>query len=102
MWSDPCDKIKGWGPSPRGTGRVFGTGPLRAFLHRFDFDLVCRAHQAVITGYEFPFRDDKRIVTLFSATDYADFPNRGAVLHVESDLGCWFSVYDCDGPVKNN
>jgi serine/threonine-protein phosphatase PP1 catalytic subunit len=53
-WSDPDAMIERWEANDRGTGYVYGPKAAQEFLDRFDFDLVCRAHQAVLPGYQFP------------------------------------------------
>jgi serine/threonine-protein phosphatase PP1 catalytic subunit len=91
LWSDPDPSVDQWEESDRGTSYVFGLLPVRKFRERFDFDLICRAHQAVMEGYDFPFSQDEGIITLFSAPNYSsEFPNKGAVLQVSEELCCEF------------
>jgi serine/threonine-protein phosphatase PP1 catalytic subunit len=71
VWADPDpDLADDWGPNERGTSVAFGVEVVSEFCERFGFDLVCRAHQAVMDGFEFPFRGDQKIVTIFSAPNY--------------------------------
>jgi serine/threonine-protein phosphatase 4 catalytic subunit len=69
MWSDPNDNdVDGWSVSPRGAGYLFGPTPTEQFCHRNDFQLICRAHQLVMTGYKTMFND--KLVTVWSAPNY--------------------------------
>jgi serine/threonine-protein phosphatase PP1 catalytic subunit len=64
LWSDPdkvgcnfdqyCDTFRpfcqfqdtmGWGENDRGVSFTFGAEVVAKFLHKHDFDLICRAHQ---------------------------------------------------------
>jgi serine/threonine-protein phosphatase PP1 catalytic subunit len=93
LWSDPDPEADDWDVNDRGTSYVFGEKALRTFLDKFNFDIICRAHQAVMSGYEFPFRDCQGMVTLFSAPNYCyEYRNKGAVLHVADGLFCSFTV----------
>ena len=95
LWSDPDPSVKEYEPSDRGAGYLFGLSPLQSFLKRFNFDLVCRAHQAMMDGFDFPFAPEKGCITLFSAANYCyEFNNRGGMMHVREDLYCSFSVLD--------
>jgi serine/threonine-protein phosphatase PP1 catalytic subunit len=95
LWADPCADVEGWEENDRGASVVFGVAPLDDFLNRFGFDLVCRAHQAVMTGYEFPFFPNQSILTLFSAPNYCyEFDNRGAIMKVDENLFCTFCVLE--------
>lgn len=95
LWSDPDPDTEQWEENDRGASYTFGAAPLRRFLTRFKFDLLCRAHQAVVGGYEFPFSDDEGCVTVFSAPNYCyEFMNKGAVLQVDDCLYCTFHVLE--------
>ena len=55
---------------------------MEKFLKYNDFDLICRSHQVVESGYEFLFK--KRLVTIFSAPNYCGmYDNIGALLIVD-------------------
>jgi serine/threonine-protein phosphatase PP1 catalytic subunit len=95
LWADPSTEVDGWDENDRGASVVFGIGPLDEFLQRFGFDLVCRAHQAVMSGYEFPFFPNQSILTLFSAPNYCyEFANKGAIMKVDENLFCTFCVLE--------
>jgi serine/threonine-protein phosphatase PP1 catalytic subunit len=95
VWSDPNPDIDLWEENERGTSYCFGRQPVDDFLTRFDFDLICRAHQAVMGGYEFPFQPDQTVITLFSAPNYCyEYGNKGAILKVDASLFCSFVVFD--------
>jgi serine/threonine-protein phosphatase PP1 catalytic subunit len=38
----------GWGENDRGVSFTFGAEVAAKFLHKHDFDLICRAHQVHI------------------------------------------------------
>jgi serine/threonine-protein phosphatase PP1 catalytic subunit len=98
VWADPSPDHDGWAPNDRGASYTFGLDRVNAFLEQFNFDLICRAHQANAEGYEFPYANSKALVTLFSAPNYCyEFGNKGAFMEVDSNLWCSFSVLE---PVK--
>ncbi|KAI9099169.1 hypothetical protein K1719_024936 [Acacia pycnantha] len=90
LWSDPNPKIEGWGESDRGVSCTFGPGALRDFLDKNDLDLICRGHQVVEDGYEFFAK--RSLVTIFSAPNYGEFDNAGALLSVDKSLVCSFRI----------
>lgn len=94
VWSDPSPDVSEWEDNERGTSWCFGEGPVNKFLEDNDFDLICRGHQAVMSGYEFPF-PDQTLITLFSAPNYCnEYENKGAVLKVDENLLCSFEVLE--------
>lgn len=91
LWSDPDKETAGWGENDRGVSYTFGTEVVSKFLLKYDFDLICRAHQVVEDGYEFFAK--RQLVTLFSAPNYCgEFDNAGAVMSVDETLMCSFQI----------
>jgi serine/threonine-protein phosphatase PP1 catalytic subunit len=98
LWSDPNQAAgpKGkWAPNDRGVSYFFSETALEEFLAENDFDLVCRAHQVVQHGYQFyPSGADRRLVTIFSATNYcSEFENRGGMMVVDKNMKCSFLTF---------
>jgi len=56
MWSDPED-IETWGANPRGAGYIFGGKVVGEFCHINGLELIARAHQLVMEGHKFWFKD---------------------------------------------
>ncbi|KAF2344922.1 Calcineurin-like phosphoesterase domain ApaH type [Trinorchestia longiramus] len=50
LWSDPDKDTMGWGENDRGVSFTFGAEVVAKFLHKHDFDLICRAHQVSVVG----------------------------------------------------
>lgn len=67
LWSDPDDRC-GWGISPRGAGYTFGLDISEQFNHGNGLNLISRAHQLVMEGYN--WSHEKNVVTIFSAPNY--------------------------------
>lgn len=95
VWSDPKPDADTWEDNERGTSFCFGLQQVEDFLTKFNFDLICRAHQAVMNGYEFSFPGSQYMITLFSAPNYCyEYENKGAILHVNENLICSFTVLE--------
>merc|ERR1712013_544106 len=91
LWSDPDKDTMGWGENDRGVSFTFGAEVVAKFLHKHDFDLICRAHQVVEDGYEFFAK--RQLVTLFSAPNYCgEFDNAGGMMSVDETLMCFFQI----------
>ncbi len=54
LWSDPDKEVTGWGENDRGVSYTFGQDIVAKYLHKHDFDLICRAHQVSFLKI-FPF-----------------------------------------------
>ena len=54
LWSDPDKDTMGWGENDRGVSFTFGAEVAAKFLHKHDFDLICRAHQVTIQSLSLP------------------------------------------------
>ncbi|XP_033246994.1 serine/threonine-protein phosphatase alpha-3 isoform-like [Drosophila miranda] len=91
LWSDPDRYGFGWSPSDRGVSYLYGRDVLEKFLNKYDFDLLCRAHQVVEDGYEFFAK--RQLVTIFSAPNYCgQYDNAGASMGVDKNLMISFDV----------
>jgi len=87
FWSDPFDGEGFVFNEDRGTSFFYGHDVVEKFLKKHSFDLLCRAHQVITDGYEFPFPG---AVTVFSSP-YDD--SLGAILVVHDNLECSFHVF---------
>jgi diadenosine tetraphosphatase ApaH/serine/threonine PP2A family protein phosphatase len=84
VWSDPDDR-QGWGISPRGAGYTFGHDITEEFNRRNGLDLIARAHQLVMEGYQ--WGHDRGIVTIFSAPNYCyRCGNQAAIMEVDEHM----------------
>jgi diadenosine tetraphosphatase ApaH/serine/threonine PP2A family protein phosphatase len=68
-WSDP-EPVEDWGENLRGAGRIFGRKQTNKFCHENNIQLICRAHQIAMKGYEWHF-EEEQIVTVWSAPNYS-------------------------------
>ncbi|GAV79055.1 Metallophos domain-containing protein/Kelch_3 domain-containing protein [Cephalotus follicularis] len=88
LWSDPTenDSIEGLRPNARGPGLVtFGPDRVIDFCKRNKLQLIIRAHECVMDGFE-RFAQGQ-LITLFSATNYCGTANNaGAILVVGRGL----------------
>ncbi|OHS97765.1 Serine/threonine-protein phosphatase PP1 [Tritrichomonas foetus] len=95
VWSDPAEEGNGWQENDRGISVTYGPDVVDAFLQRHRFDLLCRAHQMAMDGYEFPFKGRQNCVTVFTAPNYCgEFMNAGALMRVEEDMTCSFEYLE--------
>eukprot|EP00917_Polyrhabdina_sp_WS-2016_P022210 GHVP01048238.1.p1 GENE.GHVP01048238.1~~GHVP01048238.1.p1 ORF type:complete len:819 (+),score=106.04 GHVP01048238.1:110-2566(+) len=93
LWSDPTENdgctgvVANRTRDPDGTGQIVKFGPdrVRSFLSDNNLDVIIRAHECVMDGFE-RFAGGK-LITLFSATDYCgDHKNAGALLFIKRNL----------------
>ncbi|CAA0825502.1 Serine/threonine-protein phosphatase BSL1 [Striga hermonthica] len=88
LWSDPTenDSVEGLRPNARGPGLVtFGPDRVTDFCKRNKLQLIVRAHECVMDGFE-RFAQGQ-LITLFSATNYCGTANNaGAILVVGRGL----------------
>ncbi|OMJ75510.1 hypothetical protein SteCoe_25325 [Stentor coeruleus] len=92
LWSDP-DERSGWAQSPRGAGYVFGQDISVQFNHTNNLNLVARAHQLVMEGYN--WCHEKNVVTVFSAPNYCyRCGNQAGIVEVDENLNYSFLQFD--------
>jgi serine/threonine-protein phosphatase PP1 catalytic subunit len=97
VWADPNPDVEIWTENERGTSYCFGAQQVNDFLIKFDFDLICRAHQSVDDGFDFPFSPQQNLITVFSAPNYCyEYMNKGAILNVDANLFCTFTTLECE------
>lgn len=92
MWSDP-EEIETWAMSPRGAGWIFGSKVTAEFNHINDLELVARAHQLVMDGFKYWFKD-QTLVTVWSAPNYCyRCGNVASILNVNDKLERSFDIF---------
>ena len=92
MWSDP-EEIDAWAMSPRGAGWIFGSRVTSEFNHINDLELVARAHQLVMDGFKYWFKD-QTLVTVWSAPNYCyRCGNVASILNVNQQLERSFDIF---------
>jgi len=92
MWSDPED-IETWAMSPRGAGWLFGSKVTTEYNHINDLSLIARAHQLVMDGYKFWFKD-QNLVTVWSAPNYCyRCGNVASFLNVNANMENQFETF---------
>lgn len=95
LWADPNEQHEErlWEDSYRGCSNLFGSEVVNNFCHRFNLDLIVRAHEVQDNGYS--FFCNRKLVTVFSASNYCgDCGNNGAVLVIDRDLNCSFEIFE--------
>jgi serine/threonine-protein phosphatase PP1 catalytic subunit len=87
LWSDPCSFAHGFQPSERGLGYSFDLDAVIEFLDLNKLQMIVRSHEACLSGMEWPFGEkNRKILTIFSTTDYCGIGNAGVVVRFAEDL----------------
>ena len=85
LWSDPDASVESTFPSPRGVGCIFGVKELNNFLQKNKLEMIVRSHESCDNGYDYPFPNSKKLITIFTVCDYCDESNKGAILDITED-----------------
>jgi serine/threonine-protein phosphatase 6 catalytic subunit len=92
MWSDP-EEIETWAMSPRGAGWIFGSKVTTEFNHINGFKLIARAHQLVMDGFKYWFKD-QNLVTVWSAPNYCyRCGNVASILNISDTMERSFDIF---------
>jgi serine/threonine-protein phosphatase 4 catalytic subunit len=92
LWSDPED-IDEWGVSPRGAGYLFGQSVVSKWNEINNITLIARAHQLVMEGYKYMFKET--LVTVWSAPNYCyRCGNIAAILELDENLNRSFKIFE--------
>ena len=95
MWSDPEDIPDAWRISPRGAGYLFGGRVTDEFTRLNGLDLICRAHQLVMEGWKYHFKN-QNLVTVWSAPNYCyRCGNAASVLAFDDHLARDHKLFNC-------
>jgi len=92
LWSDPDDARRGFSPSPRAAGFLFGSDITEQFLHKNNLSMIARAHQLVMDGYS--RHHNKKVTTIFSAPNYCyRCGNQAAIMEVDENQQMSYTQY---------
>jgi len=98
VWSDPDDEIVGWRLNEtRQAGIFFGNDVICNFLNRVGVKVLVRSHECIQNGAEtWGCGDGCEVWTVFSASNYSNGDNKGAVLsftgeHQSPVVACYMS-----------
>ena len=94
IWSNPSSQHLGFEPPLDSESKsfTFGEDVANKFLNKNGFEAIFRGNQVICTGFEFPFSDKTPLLTIFSASDFNNTANKGALVDVEEDLRCSFYI----------
>jgi len=94
MWSDPTYNLA-WSRSPRGAGWLFGAKPTNEFNHINGTELVARAHQLVMEGFQYWFEPENSLITVWSAPNYCyRCGNIASIMSFDEKLERSFSMFE--------
>ena len=100
VWSDPSPQIEYWGPNERGDTISWGYKAAEDFMKKNSIDMIIRGHQLAFSGYNFPFKGNRAVVTVFTASKYAgEYKNDAAVAIIDQNLKARFEVLSSKQPV---
>lgn len=90
LWSDPNNSVLEYGENPKRKRlkidfKIFGKNALKSFLKNNNFDFVIRSHEFCERGFNWPFGESEKLLTIFSSLNYCEGDNRAAVALISDD-----------------
>lgn len=87
LWSDPSKSIDNFSESPRSIGKLYGFDATKEFLEKKcnNLALLVRSHEMIPYGFDYPFDDKGKALTIFSSIDYCGNENSGSVAVVHEN-----------------
>ncbi|OQV16818.1 Serine/threonine-protein phosphatase PP1-beta [Hypsibius exemplaris] len=95
LWATPTSSTPGWNFSDKGTSMVFGKGVCKKFAQINDLEFMIRGHATSAKGYV--LSGDKKVLSLFSATNYEERVNDAAFAHIGVNLTIQVYNFDSSG-----
>jgi protein phosphatase len=99
VWSDPRAEVEGFTLNDRGTGAFYNSEVLGHFLSENLLSLLIRGHEFCPDGYDLPFGEDGKCITVFSSSDYCGAGNSGAVVRLDPTADPTYEVF---APILGN
>merc|ERR1711953_763517 len=91
MWSEPWEG-DGFKEKSSKNGYFFGQHQVNIFLHTNDLQNIARAHTVTMEGYA--LTHNEQVVTIWSAPNYGDQANQGAMMELDEDMKYSFLQFD--------
>ncbi|KAL3093579.1 hypothetical protein niasHS_006219 [Heterodera schachtii] len=84
LWSDPDENVQYEQPNDRGAGVAFGEELVHDVCSLLGLKYIIRAHERVRGGFE--YFAGRKMITVYSAPRYTNWPDAGATLTILPDL----------------
>lgn len=86
LWSDPSKDTEYWGPNDRGATYTWGISAAEQFFKENNLTKIIRGHQMAQNGYDYPFYPSESVITVFTASSYANkFNNHAAFITIDEN-----------------
>lgn len=88
-WSDPVETPEWFAENRRKIGFYFGPKATEAFLQKYNFQILVRAHEVCAAGYQ--VNHNEKCLTIFSSSSQN---NKASAMSIDSDLRYTLSFFD--------
>lgn len=88
FWSDPSNSTLDYADNPKRQRldfQIFGVNALKDFLKNNKFDCVIRSHEFCKNGFNWPFGENEKLLTIFSSLNYCQNSNKAAIALISND-----------------